>query len=330
MDSPISSHLLKNQNVFSPSKVIRRANTVQVSEIKKALRTAPNFLDEAKNKNKHTGMDYLDLSSKSSQFDESKVENEPFVSNQEESPQTLLEENQDLLEALSMKIQESDDNTPPKITHSKTTNAYFETTRKNKTSSFFSEQHKSYLDSKQSSDDESIGNVKEQYKKKRLNSPPKSAFALQKLDRDSDQSFVNSETNSPFDKEANRNNIVMHKKSKFFNQNVEKSHVDSQNFLAKRNKNREELEDKKVIKSARPGRKGKMFLTVIPSVSAKDPVSQVDTKQTEAMIKLKREILRKKRLVDLYETIKAKGKTLMNTEPYSRSEFFLLMIIVLL
>lgn len=305
--------------ICSPSKLLRRANTMQNSEFK-ANRVKRNLIEESKKRLMNLENEENSLSSLAMPIDSE--DEQEFAEN---LATIRIQANQVLPQIVinSDANDISDISTPPKSRVDGPLKSFLDMGIQGGSdrNSFHSEAppHHLEMDFPNSNEDEkplSMYNMGAQNLNLRLNSMSSSSDSLtQNTDfSSSDISLLN----SPVAKSATRSVTTAYPKSKFFNKKdasntpFEKSGEDQKNL-----ENEEEIledagqENEKIVRSKR---NAKLPLTVIPvSQNSKDEYT-VDTKQTEALIHLKKSIQRRKRLVVLYEIIKKQGKAATDHE----------------
>jgi len=307
--------------VISPSKLLRRANTMQNSELK-ANRVKRNLIEESKKRLMNLENEENSLSSLAIPIDsegEGEFDENPTAAQtqrKEALPQIII--NSDANDI-------SDISTPPKSRVDRSLKSFLEMGNQggSEKNSFHSETpHHLEMDFPNSIEDEkplSMYNMGTQNLHLRLNSMSSSSDSLtQNTDfSSSDISLINSPV-AP--KSATRSVTNAYPKSKFFNKKevsntpFEKSGEDQKN-LENEEEIMEDAAGQETEKMVRSKRNANLPLTVIPvSQNSKEEYSAVDTKQTEALIHLKKSIERRKRLVALYEIIKKQGKAATDHE----------------
>ncbi len=302
----IITHHSAQKPMVSPSKLLRRANTMQSSEFK-ANRQKRNLIEESKKRIMNLENEENYLSSIAMPVDSEEEEDE-------------VSDNKIIL-GPDMSNDISDLSTPPKsrADNNRSLKSFLEMGHQK--ASFHSEapQHLE-MDSVEDEKPLSMYNMGSQNLHLRLNSMSSSSDSLtQNTDfSSSDNSLIN----SPVVKSATRS-ATTYPKSKFFNKKdvsntpFEKSHEEEEQ---KNLENEEEAPEEAGQEYERPEivrakRTPKQPLTVIPvQQNSKEDYAMIDTKPTEALIHLKKSIDRKKRLVELYEIIKKQGKAATDQE----------------
>jgi len=306
-------HHSAQKAMVSPSKLLRRANTMQSSEFK-ANRQKRNLIEESKKRIMNLENEENYLGSIAIPVDSEEEEGEDAPGDKMilgPGPLPL-----DISDANDI----SDLSTPPKsrADNNRSMKSFLELG--NQKASFHSEApHHLEIDSVDDGKPLSMYNMGSQNLHLRLNSLSSSSDSLtQNTDfSSSDNSLIN----SPVVKSATRS-VTTYPKSKFFNKKevsntpFEKSHEEQKNL-----ENEEEVpedaagQEHEKPEIVRAKRTPKQPLTVIPvQQNSKEDYAMIDTKPTEALIHLKKSINRKKRLVELYEIIKKQGKAATDHE----------------
>jgi len=166
----------------------------------------------------------------------------------------------------------------------------------------------------------SMYNMETQTSQLMINSPTTSDSFVQNMDMSGSE---HSSLNSPLPKESERSNPI-YRKSKFYNKKDALRLPDDEDEEEKKyDELGKQLEEGDHNEMKYCSRRSMFPLTVIPVIKIeRSQDEQVDTRQTEALISLKKEILKTKRLISLYEILKDQGKAITDQEIFQKSIIF--------
>ena len=229
-------------------------------------------------------------------------------------------ENNDLAskDLLGVNIDESDISTPRKSSGERSWLVEKDSQRSSFCSEtpHFGDEIKNYIDQEKPL---SMYNMETQTSQLMLNSPTTSDSLLQNMDASSSE---HSSLNSPLTRESERNNPI-YRKSKFFNKKDALRLPDDEEDEEKKLDGNFGIEGERssAKESMHNKRKSMIPLSIIPVIKIeKSHDDPVDTKQTEAMIQLKKTILKTKRLISLYEILKDQGKLITDQDIFQKSK----------